>query len=154
MSIMGIIASLILFTLGVIWLAMPILKRERGVEVAVLNEQKRYDALLTTYERVVSTLRDLDEDYAVGKLSPAEYEAERSHWTERGVETLKALEASGSKRKQPTFKREPATTGAKVVRMAAADEPIPDADPDAVLDDAIEQAIASYIRARDNTNTK
>jgi hypothetical protein len=154
MSIMGMIASLIIFALGAAWLAMPILKRERGVDVAVLNEQKRYDALLTTYERVVSTLRDLDEDYAVGKLSPAEYEAERALWTDRGIETLKALEASGGKRKQPALKRSSAISDVRGAQVAAADEPTADANPDAVLDDAIEQAIASYIRAKDNTNTK
>jgi len=64
-----------------------------GVQIqieALLDRQR--ERLEVYYERVLTNLHDLDEDYATGKLDKAEYEHDRALWVERGVQALKALE--------------------------------------------------------------
>ena len=77
------------------------------------------------------TVRDLDEDYSIGKLPEEQYRAERAIWSERGAAILEMLEQYADVGHQPR------------VRGAAAKVP---ANP---ADDPIESAIAAYIKARE-----
>jgi len=89
MSTTGIVISLIILALGVIWIVMP-LRRGRNLPSAALTPQEQ---LVAVYERVVARIRDLDEDYASGKLLEEDYATERTALTERGVQILQTLEA-------------------------------------------------------------
>lgn len=131
MSLEGVLAAVIMLIAGVVYLALPILRRRYFPSAEVLQQRKERDALLTTYERTLASLRDVDEDHLTGKLSDQDYEAERAYWTEQGAAVLEALEKAG---------------GVKhTKRRKSAAPPVSDAD--AALDEAIEQTIASYIKS-------
>lgn len=151
MSLEGTIAAVIMLIIGAAWLVLPILRRRYAASTAELARQKERDALLTTYERTLASLRDVDEDHLTGKLAQEDYEAERAYWTEQGVAVLEALEKAGGKAPQPKAPRSP--KAAKRQRNVApqpayeVSDSDANADPDAVLDDAIEQTIANYVKS-------
>ncbi|MCB0056703.1 MAG: c-type cytochrome biogenesis protein CcmI [Caldilineaceae bacterium] len=120
MSTTGIVISLIILAVAVIWVIAP-LRRGRNLPSAALTAQEQ---LVAVYERVVARIRDLDEDFASGKLHEEDYTSERAALTERGVQILQALEAG---------KTEQAESG-----------PIVDTE----LDRAIEAAIRRAAHAR------
>lgn len=134
MSTEGTIAAVVMLIAGVAWLALPILRRRFAASADELAKQKERDALATVYERTLASLRDVEEDHLTGKLALADYEAERAHWMEQGVAVLQALEKLGGKKP------------AKLRKALAADQPA-GKDADAMLDEAIEQTIANYIKS-------
>jgi hypothetical protein len=134
MSVLGIIVSAAIGVFGVIYLALPLLRRNQALHGVALKNHKDREMLLTAYERVLMTIRDLDEDYQVGKLDAESYHEERELWAGRGVEVLEALEKAGGAK----FKADRRKTAA----------PVTNADPDSELDSALEQAIARYVTAK------
>ena len=93
MSTEGLLLSLGLLAVTVLLVFMPIIGRRQRVDAATLAQQKRREELLVRYERALTSIRDLDADYEMGKIQPDDYEAERTRWSEIGVETLQALDA-------------------------------------------------------------
>lgn len=53
------------------------------------------DELATEREGIFNTVRDLDFDYSIGKLTDEEHAAQRAQLITRGAEVLKELEALG-----------------------------------------------------------
>ncbi len=137
MSTEGVIAAVVMVIIGLVWLAFPLLRRKSSLNVQEVARQKERAALLTTYERTLASIRDLDDDHLTGKLSEADYETERGHFAEQGVAVLQELEKHGVKKPAKSFK------------MGSGKQAVPtnQVDPDAQLDDAIEQAIAAYIES-------
>lgn len=133
MSTEGLLFSAVMFVLGIAWVLMPVLVRKSALRREQLAAQKARDELLTTYERVLAVIRDLDEDFATGKLTEDVYQRERELWSQRGVDILQILENAGH---QPAARSEAAG---------------PKSDADKILDDVIERAIADY-RAAINTH--
>jgi len=125
MSIEGILASAIIFVIGVMWLANPF-RNQANIHSQLMKQQDR-QSLLNAYERLLGRLRDLDEDFNLGKMPEADYQQERAQLAEKGAALLAKIEQSLGKidGAQPTPKQSK--------------------DADAVLDAAIESAIASYI---------
>ncbi len=141
MSTEGIIAAAIMVIVGVIWLSLPILRRKFAPAPDQLARQKEREILATTYERTLASLRDVDEDHLTGKLSETDYEAERAYWMEQGAAVLQALEQAGGQL------RGKAAKAAKAAKAMQSEPSAQAADPDAMLDDAIEQTIANYIKS-------
>ena len=137
MSTEGILAAVVMVVIGLVWLAFPLIRRKSSLNDQQIATQKERAALLTTYERTLGSIRDLDEDHLTGKLAQADYELERAQWAEQGVAILQELEKYGVKKPPKPAKAES--------RQKAA--PTTQVDPDAQLDDAIEQAIAAYIES-------
>lgn len=129
MSGEGLIASIVILLLGIVYLALPFVRAGRSS--AVTTEERERLKLIAAYERALMTVRDLDDDYAVGKLPEETYATERTRWTEHGAMLLELLEVKGDK--QPAKRRKAVETP-------------PAALPD---DDAVEAAIAAYVRARE-----
>lgn len=127
MSIEGIIASIVMFLMGVVWVVYPIFSKSQSH--AQLMTQQDHQSLLNAYERLLARLRDLDEDFNLGKMPPADYEIERAQLTERGASLLAQIESALQLPK-----------GAKASKKA-------DTKADADLDAAIESAIANYVTA-------
>lgn len=125
MSIEGIVASAIIFVIGVMWLVYPF--RQQALSHSLLMKQQDRQSLLNAYERLLARLRDLDEDYNLGKMPQADYQQERAQLTEKGAALLAKIEQSLG-----NIQPEKSTTQSS-------------SDADAVLDAAIESAIASYI---------
>lgn len=131
----ALIISSFVLVLGVVWLALPFLRRGATLRAQEVTRQKEREALLTTYERILTTLRDLDEDYSLGKLPPEGYQVERERWAAQGAAVLEALEHAGGRK--PTY-AQPAHKATVSTQ----------ADAEALLDDAIEKAIANYVQAQ------
>lgn len=125
MSTEGLLASLIVTVLVVVWVAMPLFRKDRGSASDVLLVQKQRERLLVYYERVLTNIRDLDEDHSTGKMNTEDYETERESWVQQGVQILKALDQIKDKHISA-----PRHTDRGAIDRAA--------------DDAIEAAIASY----------
>jgi hypothetical protein len=53
---------------------------------------KQRERALTYYERVLTNIRDLDDDHSTGKISSEEYNSERELWMNRGVRLLAMLD--------------------------------------------------------------
>ena len=127
MSVAGLIFGLIIVLAAFIWIGSPLLRREKAGMDDDTVQQKQRERLLMVYERVLTNIRDLDEDHTTGKMQTADYDPERETWVQRGIQVLKALDRIDEQ--HPI--------------AALAD----DAAIDKAIDDEIEQAIAAY-RAR------
>ena len=90
MSIVGLISAVVMLLLVVIFIAIPFLSQQRQSARAFSNKQR--ERALAYYERVLTNIRDLDDDLATDKIHQDEYEIERERWMERGVALLKMLD--------------------------------------------------------------
>jgi len=116
MSLEGLIAGLILVALTLAAILPPLFRR-RGTTIGLDRQRER---ALAYYERVLTNIRDLDEDHNTGKIGMEEYQHERELWASRGAALLRLLDELDHR--QPIASR--------------------DAD-DAAIDAAIEDAIQS-----------
>ncbi len=122
MSVEGLVVIITLLIVVGLWVGAPLLSRKpRRVQI---NSAAQRDRLLTHYERLLTNIRDLDEDFATGKIQPADYQQERERWVQNGVQILMALDnLNGAAR--------PAADGAGI---------------DEAVDAEIEAAVAAYRR--------
>ncbi len=94
MSLEGLVITLTLLVIVGLWNAAPLLQSRRKGDAA--STQQR-DRLLAHYERVLTNIRDLDEDEATGKIQSEAYAGEREQLGLRGIQILMALDALGGK---------------------------------------------------------
>ena len=114
----GLIATAIMLLIVIGTVAAPFLRRQIN-QAAVDAEQ--WDIYNLQYQRTLTNIRDLDEDFALGKIQPDFHEIERSKLIEQGVTLLKSMEDL-----QPSMPADPIAGSS-----------------DTDFDDAIEAAIAS-----------
>lgn len=118
MSVTGFLIGLGLSLLAAAIVAGPLLRRERLSASSRRHQRERVEAY---YERALINIRDLDEDFATGKVNADDYRRERDVWAQRGIRLLR-------------------------VRDQLADEataPLDGAE-DERIDQAIEAAVAAY----------
>ncbi len=99
MSIAGLLIALVLSLAALAIVARPLLRPARRERAAAENLRLQRDRLAAYYERVLTNIRDLDEDMATGKINQGDYKAEREAWVGRGIRLLRAqdqLEREGS----------------------------------------------------------
>lgn len=125
MSIEGLILGFVVFSGVVLFVALPLLRRDAPFDQQAAQIARQRERAHLYYERVLRNLRDLDEDHALGKLDDDSYHQEREVWAQRGVQVLKALDTLEA--------------GALIAAQGAEDAEI-----DRSLDDAVEAAIAAY----------
>ncbi len=89
MSILGLIISIALFLIAIAVVAQPFLRPRKTSEKDDLQLQVQRDRVQVYYERILTNMRDLDEDYATGKIDEADYRDEREVWAHRGVRLLR-----------------------------------------------------------------
>lgn len=128
MSGAGLAFGLVILLAALAWIGAPFLRREKHKAEDGGAERQR-DRLLLIYERVLTTIRDLDEDYSTGKIGGADYQIERETWVQRGIQVLKALDRLDAQ---------------QIYTAPDDDDAI-----DRAIDDEIEQAVAAY-RAKVN----
>lgn len=128
MSIAGLIFFLLLLGAVAVLVGMPLLRRESGSGADRLHIHQQRERLLAYYERVLTNLRDLDEDHSTGKMPDDAYAAEREDWMLRGVEVLRTLDELDDH---------------SVIASSVHD----DAAVDEAIDDIIEAAIAARRKA-------
>lgn len=127
MSIPGILMALVLVALSVAFVALPLVRANSNRSRAALARKAR-DEVLTAYERVLTTIRDLDEDFQTGKLAEAEYQEERARRVQQGAALLQHLETLDAAQTPPPSAETPAPAVA-------------------VADDEVEALIARYAQA-------
>lgn len=145
MSIAGLILAVVMGLATLAVLMLPYLRyRSTPINNALMRSGQTRDALLTTYERVLSAIRDLDDDFQTGKLAQETYQAERAIWAERGVQVLQKIEAADATPapKNNAKRRDTTPVGGFAPPAVAAD---------AALDEAVEEAIAKYRKAKSST---
>lgn len=118
--------------LGSLYVVIAPFRSKSTVSAAALAFQRQRDALLVYYEQVTSSLRDLKEDAATGKLSPEEYQIEYDKWMQRGVQILQVLEELDRENQS---------------LIATGDEPAMD------MDQAIEDAVQLYLKSTKAAST-
>jgi hypothetical protein len=111
MSIEGLILSLTVAAIAVLWSAAPLLTGGRSTAT---SEER--DNLVARYQRVLHSIRDLEEDNSLNKLSPEQYAAEREERVQEGIQVLMALDAQGF---QTDAKPATKSTNPPVVRKVA-----------------------------------
>lgn len=128
MSSAGLVFGLIILLAALIWIGAPLLrpKSKRGDDALL---QKQRERLLLIYERVLTNIRDLEEDHTTEKMQTGDYEIECEIWVQRGIQVLKALDRLEEQH---------------IIADVVDDEGI-----DQAIDDEIEQAIAAF-RAKAN----
>ncbi|GAB5491299.1 MAG: hypothetical protein Phog2KO_15140 [Phototrophicaceae bacterium] len=89
MSIIGLSSALTMLLILLAFVAVPLLRRQQSTQ-SFSNKQR--ERALSYYERVLTNIRDLDDDLATDKIHQDEYQLERERWMERGVELLKMLD--------------------------------------------------------------
>lgn len=92
MSLEGILIALGLTVLVALWVGLPLLRRETTTSAPITPLERQRERLTIYYSRVLRNIHDLEEDFATGKLSDADYQQERELWTQRGIAVLKALD--------------------------------------------------------------
>lgn len=92
MSTQGILIAVLLAAISLTWVVAPLVRSASGRSRADDVLLKRRERLLIYYERVITNIRDLDEDRATGKIAEADYADEREGWVQRGIQVLKALD--------------------------------------------------------------
>ncbi len=124
MSPEGIIIGL-LFLVGVIaFVAAPLLGRKAQPTTDNTLLTKQRERLLLVYERILTNIRDLDEDHSTGKMQTADYESERESWVQRGIQALKAMD--------------------ELDAQHALTDTVDEGEIDRVIDTQIEAAVARY----------
>jgi hypothetical protein len=118
MSLEGLIAAFVLTGI-VLFVVLRPLFTPSAEDLGISRQRARAEAY---YERVVQNIRDLDDDFATGKIATEEHQTEREQWVQRGSVVLKLLDEMEQKPLTP----------------ASAD--------DAAIDDAIEQAVQKVAR--------
>jgi hypothetical protein len=131
MSLEALIVVLTLLVITGLWIAAPFFDRSR--QHAAESTQKQRDRLLLHYERALGNIRDLDEDYATGKIHPDAYAAEREQWVQRGIQILMALDEVSGK---PVAETKPSST----------------ADVERSIDNRIEAAVQAHRRQAAKTH--
>jgi hypothetical protein len=91
MDIGSIFVLLALLILVVIYIARPILERNRSTSVS--QEEHDLSALLAERDRTVNALQELEFDYELGKIPEEDYPAQRARMIQYGVELLRKLDA-------------------------------------------------------------
>lgn len=93
MSLAGLLGLIVLIIVGLVPILLPFLT----FRSSLLSSHKRQlqltrDELITSYERVLATMRDLEDDYKSQKISSSDYEREHVYWSQYGIRLLQVLE--------------------------------------------------------------
>lgn len=115
MSIPGLLISLLLALIAIAIVAHPLLGAARRGNEAVSDEQG--ERVRNYYERILTNIRDLDEDLATGKISDADHGREREVWVARGIALLRLQDQLETQRGTTDL---PADTEAKIEAAVAA----------------------------------
>lgn len=121
MSAAGLFISLALGLIALAIVARPFFLAGRSRGAPAAEEAQRRRKMHSYYQRVLTNMRDLDEDFATGKIASGDYKEEREVWMRRGIELLRAQDRLDKAAMSPAA-------------AASADE----------LDRAIEAAVAAY----------
>jgi hypothetical protein len=96
---MGLVFTPILFVVLILYVASPFLvdMKEKAAQEKKATELEK---LRKAKEDAVATLKDIDMDYRMGKLSENDYETLKVQHQQRAVEVLQKLEVAEKKERK------------------------------------------------------
>lgn len=149
MSLSGVIAAIALLVIGSAWVLLPFLRGGALKSEAERAKDREELSIAAAYERTLMTVRDLDEDFQVGKLPQDVYAAERARWAEHGAKLLRMMEhESAEQPKKPKHEKQSHGKHSHSTDVAVATTVTSNAA-SAGTDDPVEAAIAAYAKARE-----
>ncbi len=74
----------------ILYVAWPLLREK--AEDYVLDDPTEHDLAFEEKENAIASLKDIEMDFRMGKLSEEDYERLKSEWEVRAVDALKKLE--------------------------------------------------------------
>jgi photosystem II stability/assembly factor-like uncharacterized protein len=91
--------TLLVIALSLAALVLPLLRRPSYLTAPALGEGSEGSAhgLMEEREAALAALRELDDDYAVGKLADADYHTVRERYERRALALLKAADVLGAR---------------------------------------------------------
>lgn len=98
---MEFIVAPVLFILLILYVAYPLLREKLEVGSAE-REMTEMEKLQLAKEEVVGTLKDIDMDYRMGKLSDQDYENLKAQHELEAVEVLQQIERLEKKQSRKT----------------------------------------------------
>lgn len=122
MSILGLSISIILALIALLIVVYPLVRQASSrvtTDIALQQQRERAQAY---YDRVLTNIRDLDEDFSTDKINQTDHQEEREVWVHRGIRLLRVLDQLDAQH--------------SLVDSQAVDI--------ATIDDAIEEAIKAY----------
>lgn len=96
MSTGGLFITLALVLIATVVVARPFFRFAPNRQTADANLQLQRERVYSYYERVLTNIRDLDEDFQTGKIAEAEYQEEREVWVYRGIRLLRVADSLDS----------------------------------------------------------
>jgi len=90
MDVGSIFLILALFIVVALFVSKPLFEHQA---TSVSKTEQAYSALLAEHDRVVSALKELEFDFALGKIPEEDYPRQRQALILRGAELLKELDA-------------------------------------------------------------
>ena len=127
MSIEGLVGLIAMLTVGLGAILLPFFTTKSSSKGAYKRQlELSRDELIASYERVLSTLRDLEDDFKSQKMHASDYGRERVYWSQYGVKLLQLLEGQNVV--------DPSGEGATQYII----------DDDMMLDRSVEEAIYNY----------
>lgn len=90
MDIAAIILTFTVLTLVGLYLYSPYV---RGYGYRVTQEEHELSALMAEQDRVLSSLRELDFDFKLGKIPEEDYPIQRTSLLQRGADLLRRIDA-------------------------------------------------------------
>lgn len=93
MSIVGLIITLALVLIAIVVVARPFLRLAPGRPEADASRQLQRERVESYYERVLTNIRDLDEDFQTGKIAETDYREDREVWVYRGMRLLRVADS-------------------------------------------------------------
>ena len=89
MSLEGLLVAFILTAIVLVIVTRPLFAVSSEESAGLSRQRLRAQAY---YERVVTNIRDLDDDHAMSKIADDEYRTEREEWVQRGSVILKLID--------------------------------------------------------------
>ena len=93
---MALLIAPILFIGAVLYIAYPLLT-EGEVDQAPEEETRHRRKALQEKEEIIETLKDIDMDFRMGKLSTQDYHSLKSDFEQRAVEVFQRVQALSAK---------------------------------------------------------
>ena len=93
MDIGSILIILALLVLVVLFVGRPLFEKQTSPASEQAEKQEHdLSAQLAERDRILNALRELDFDYALGKIPPEDYPAQRAQLVQEGVDVLRKLD--------------------------------------------------------------
>jgi hypothetical protein len=92
MSILGLSISIVLALITLLIVVYPLVRQASSQTTSNTRLQQQRDRALAYYDRVLTNILDLDEDFSTEKIKEADHQQERDVWVHRGIRLLRVLD--------------------------------------------------------------